>query len=368
MSRLAMVIGTARFLPSFRGTFLEAAVAAGHEVHVLAPPEAEARAWLAARAMHLHEIAMDRAGLSPAADARYFAQLTAALRRIAPDVVLAYHIKPIVYGIPAARAARVATRYAMVTGLGFAFTEGGGTKRRVVRRAASFLYGRSLGMASGVIFQNEDDIRGFTGMGLTGRTPVHLVRSGVELDRYAVAPLPPGPRFLMIARLLRDKGVGEFLAAARAVKARRPDASFTLVGAVDPNPSAFPFAEVERAVADGIVVHHPVIADVRPALAAASVFVLPSYREGTSRAALEAMAMGRPVITTDAPGCRDTVVHGVNGLLVPVGDADALADAMVALAGDGAAVVRMGRASRALAEERYDARRSARALMDVLGL
>lgn len=368
MSRLALVIGTARFLPSFRGTFLEAVAAAGHEVHVLAPPEAEASAWLAARAMHFHAIAMDRAGLSPAADARYFAQLTAALRRIAPDVMLAYHIKPVVYGIPAARAAGVATRHAMVTGLGFAFTEGGGAKRRVVRQAARFLYRRSLGMASGAIFQNEDDVRAFAGMGLTGGTPVHLVRSGVELDRYAVAPLPPGPRFLMIARLLRDKGVGEFLAAARAVKALRPEATFTLIGAVDPNPSAFPLAEVEQAVADGIVIHHGGVTDVRPALAAASVFVLPSYREGTSRAALEAMAMGRALITTDAPGCRDTVVPGENGLLVPVGDADALAAAMLSLAGSDATVARMGRASRALAEARYDARASARELMAVLGL
>ena len=363
-----MVVGTARFLPSFRGTFLEAVAAAGHEVHVLAPPDADACAWLAARGMHFQGIVMDRTGLSPAADARYLARLTSALRRIAPDVVLAYHIKPVVYGIPAARAARVATRYAMVTGLGFAFTEGGGAKRRLVRQAARFLYGRSLGMASGAIFQNEDDSRAFAGMGLTARTPVHLVRSGVELDRYTEAPLPAEPRFLMIARLLRDKGVGEFLAAARAVKARRPDAIFTLIGAVDPNPSAYPFAEVERAVAEGIVIHHAGTTDVRPALAAASVFVLPSYREGTSRAALEAMAMGRPLITTDAPGCRDTVIAGENGLLVPVGDASALADAMLALAANEATVTRMGRASRALAERDYDARRSARQLMDVLGL
>lgn len=363
-----MVSGTARFLPSFRGTFLEAVAAAGHEVHVLAPPDAEASAWLAARAMHFHAIAIDRAGLSPAADTRYFSQLTAALRRIAPDVVLTYHIKPIVYGIPSARAAGVARRYAMITGLGFAFTEGGGARRRVVRQAARFLYRRSLGMALGTVFQNEDDVRAFADMGLTGRTPVHLVRSGVELDRYAVAPLPPGPGFLMIARLLRDKGVGEFLAAARAVKARRPDATFTLIGAVDPNPSAFPLGKVEQAVADGIVIHHEGVTDVRPALAAASVFVLPSYREGTSRAALEAIAMGRAIITTDAPGCRDTVVPGESGYLVPVGDAEALAAAMLTLAEDSSLVARMGSASRALAEQRYDARRSARELMDVLGL
>lgn len=368
MSRFAMAIGTARFLPSFRGTFLEAVAAAGHDIHVLGPPDAEAQAWLAARGMHFHEIAMDRAGLSPAADIRYRARLAAVLRDIGPDLMLAYHIKPIVHGIPAARAARVARRYAMVTGLGFAFTEGGGTKRRLVREAARFLYRRSLAMAAGAIFQNEDDLAAFAAMGLTGQTPSHLVRSGVELDRFAVAPLPPGPHFLMVARLLRDKGVGEYLAAARAVKARRPEASFTLIGAVDPNPSAFPFADVERAVTDGIVIHRAAMGDVRPALAAASVFVLPSYREGTSRAVLEAIAMGRAIITSDAPGCRDTVLPGESGLLVPVGDAEALAAAMLALAEDGALVARMGAASRALAEERYDARRSAHELMAVLGL
>ena len=363
-----MVAGTARFLPSFRGTFLEAVAAAGHEVHVFAPADTETAAWLAARGMHFYEIAVSRAGLSPAGDARFVARLARALRDVAPDVLLAYHIKPVVYGIPAARLAGIARRHAMITGLGFAFTEGGGARRRLVNRAARALYRASLGMAAGIVFQNEDDRRAFAAMGLTGKTPTHLVRAGVELDRYAVAPLPGTPHFLMIARLLRDKGVGEYLAAARAVKAERPDAVFTLVGAVDPNPSAFPLEAVERAVAEGIIAYRPFEADVRPALAAASIFVLPSYREGTSRAALEAMAMGRALITTDTPGCRDTVNEGENGLLVPVGDADALATAMLALAGSDATVARMGRASRALAETRYDARASARLLLDVLGL
>jgi glycosyltransferase involved in cell wall biosynthesis len=172
----------------------------------------------------------------------------------------------------------------------------------------------------------------------------------------------------MIARLLRDKGVAEYLAAAREVVARCPEARFMLVGAPDPNPSAFPLSEIERAVEEGVLSYRPFIADVRPLLAEAGVFVLPSYREGTSRATLEAMAMGRAVITTDAPGCRGTVIDGESGLLVPVADSAALVRAMLRLAAAPEETARMGRRSRALAEEHYDARRNAAGLMRVLGL
>jgi glycosyltransferase involved in cell wall biosynthesis len=363
-----MVVGTARFLPSFRGAFLSAVAAAGHEVHVFAPPDAAARDWLEARGMHFHEIALSRASLRPLEDARFVPTLARRLRAVHADVLLAYHIKPVVFGVPAARLAGIPRRYAMITGLGFAFTEAAGARRRLVNAAARGLYGMSLRMVDGVVFQNEDDREAFARLGLTGKTPVHIVRSGVELDRYAATGLPAAPHFLMIARLLRDKGVGEYIAAARIVRARRPDVRFTLIGAADPNPSAFPIAEIEQAVAEGVIAHHPFVEDVRPAIAAASAFVLPSYREGTSRAALEALAMGRPVITTDAPGCRDTVIDGESGLLVPVGDAGALARAMERLADAPDEAARMGRRGRALAEARFDARSSAARLIEVLGL
>ena len=216
-------------------------------------------------------------------------------------------------------------------------------------------------------FQNEDDREDFRSLGLLGRTPAHVVNgSGVDLERFKVAPLPEEPRFLLIARLLRDKGLAEYLAAARLVKAARPEACFDLVGDTDPNPSGFPLSEVEAAVTDGTIRYHGPVEDVRQLIAAARIYVLPSYREGTSRSVLEAMAMGRPVITTDAPGCRAPIVPGLNGLLVPVGDTVALAEAIIRLIDNPDEAKSMAEHSRSIAEQRYDVRHVTAHVMKIL--
>jgi glycosyltransferase involved in cell wall biosynthesis len=241
----------------------------------------------------------------------------------------------------------------------------------VVGWVARPLYRAALQAATRVVVQNPDDERDLRAARLLPRRkPVDRVAgSGIDLDAFPAVPVPEGPpRFLFVGRLLRDKGVIEYVDAARQVKLRHPEATFAIVGGHDPNPSAIGSDTVDRWVRDGVVDWLGETPDVRPYLRDCTVFVLPSYREGTPRSVLEALATGRAVVTTDAPGCRETVVHGENGLLVPVRDADALARAMADLAGDRERVVRMGAAGRARAEAVFDARRVVDTLTAALGL
>ncbi|MDX1541447.1 MAG: glycosyltransferase, partial [Geminicoccaceae bacterium] len=180
--------------------------------------------------------------------------------------------------------------------------------------------------------------------------------SGVDLRQFSPAPFPATPTFLLIARFLVEKGVRDFVEAARLVRSRHPNVRFVLVGGPDEaNPSSIGRAELQGWLDEGIVENPGWLDDVRPAIAASSVYVLPSYyREGTPRTILEALAMGRPVVTTDAPGCRETVRHGVNGWLVPPRDPKALAAALLTFLDDPEPVARMGAESLALAREKYD--------------
>jgi glycosyltransferase involved in cell wall biosynthesis len=193
---------------------------------------------------------------------------------------------------------------------------------------------------------------------LRGRQKVGRINgSGVDLDYFTVAPQPSSVSFLMISRLLKHKGLVELAAATRRLKAEHPEVSVHLVGYIDSSPDAITETELQEFIASGIQFDGR-MKDVRPAIRAASVSVLPSYYpEGTPRSLLEGMAMGRAIITTDAPGCRETVRDEVNGLLLPPRDVDALFKAMVRFAKDPGLAVKMGKESRKFAEEKFDVNR-----------
>jgi glycosyltransferase involved in cell wall biosynthesis len=220
------------------------------------------------------------------------------------------------------------------------------------------------------MFQNPDDRNLFVASGLVPSTlPVTLINgSGVDLAAYSPCPLPDEPVFLLIARLLADKGLREYQRAARRLKARYPRARFLLAGDLDPNPLSISAEELAKWRADGAIEYLGRLEDVRPAYAAALVYVLPSYREGTPRTVLEAMAMGRPIVTTDAPGCRETVVDGVNGFLVPVRDDAALETALERFILDPSLADRMGRESLAIAREKYDVHKVNAVIMAAMNL
>ncbi|WP_370231041.1 glycosyltransferase family 4 protein [Marinobacter nauticus] len=360
-------------LIKFRGPLLRALVAKGLDVHVAAPDLADVpdiRTELEALGITLHEIGLKRTGTNPVADLATVAELCRLMRRIRADYVLGYTIKPVIYGSLAAWLAGVPKRFSLVTGLGYAFTGEASGKRGLLRKLIQRLYRFGLSRSRKVFFQNPDDEALFRQLKLLpADIPSCVVNgSGVDVADYALAPLPEKPSFLLIARLLGDKGVREYAQAARKVKARYPDAVFRLVGWIDDNPDAISQQELDGWVNTGTVEFLGKLADVRPAIADCNVYVLPSYREGTPRTVLEAMAMGRPVITTDAPGCRETVTDGDNGFLVPVQAVDELAAAMVRFLENPELVAGMGERSRLVAERKYDVHRVNEFMLAEMGI
>ncbi|MBY6192898.1 glycosyltransferase family 4 protein [Marinobacter hydrocarbonoclasticus] len=360
-------------LIKFRGPLLRALVAKGLDVHVAAPDLADVpdiRTELEALGITLHEIGLKRTGTNPVADLATVAELWRLMRRIRADYVLGYTIKPVIYGSLAAWLAGLPNRFALVTGLGYAFTGEASGKRGLLRKLIQRLYRFGLSKSRKVFFQNPDDEALFRQLKLLpADIPSCVVNgSGVDVADYALAPLLEKPSFLLIARLLGDKGVREYAQAARKVKTQYPDAVFRLVGWIDDNPDAISQQELDEWVNTGIVEFLGKLADVRPAIADCNVYVLPSYREGTPRTVLEAMAMGRPVITTDAPGCRETVTDGDNGFLVPLKAVDELAAAMIRFIENPKLVGKMGQRSRQVAEQKYDVHRVNEFMLAEMGI
>ena len=380
MSRVALIGGFGDLVVKLRGPLIRALRAAGHEVVVCVPaPSPAARpgveSGLRALGARLVESPLDRTGtnlLSELGARSFYAEF---MERERPDAVLAYNPKPIFYAVPAARRAGVRRVAAMVTGLGYAFTSRE-IKAKALAVVAMRLYRRALPAADCVMFQNSDDRELFERLGLLGgaRDVRVLPGSGVDIERFQAVPILEEPSridFLFAGRLLRDKGVADFVDAARALRAMRTDGArfrFQLAGFTDANPSSVTAAEIDGWVRSGVVEHLGRLEDVRPALAACSVFVIPSHREGLPMAALEAMATGRAVVAGDVAGCREVVADGENGILVPPGSPPALAVAMEQFLEDPALVVSMGRASRARAERLFDSRSVCVRVMDaVLG-
>ena len=331
----------------------------------------ELRSALAALGVAFEELGLERAGTDPRADLRTLRTLVVRLRELRPDLVFGYTIKPIIYGTIAASLAGVRRRAAMVTGLGYAFKPPTSLRGRVVGAIATTLYRGVLARCQTVFFQNPDDRAELESRGLVSqKSEVRIVRgSGVDLYHYALAPLLSGPTsFLFVGRLLRDKGIYEYVEAARRVRAEHGGSRFLVAGWVDPNPESVTAAELESWTREGVIEYLGTVSDIRPSLRAAHVLVLPSYREGTPRSVLEAMSMGRAVITTDAPGCRETIISGESGLLVPVRDPRALASAMSSLCEDRGLLERLARAGRLRAETLYDARQVAAEMLDAMAL
>lgn len=348
-------------LANFRKPIIEAFVAAGYEVVVAAPADGEIDR-LGAMGARFRPIRMRGAGTSPVEDVRLLFDYFRMLRTERPAMFLGFTAKPNIYGSLAARWTGTPVA-ATISGLGSAFLKGG-----LLGGVLLTLYRLALGRARTVFFQNPADRDLFIARGIVRSGQVRLVAgSGIDLDRFA--PVPAGGhgefRFLLIARLLLDKGVAEFVEAARIVRGRHPHARFQLIGAPgDDNPSAVPKSELARWAAESIVEQLGVKDDIRPHIAAADCVVLPSYREGLPRSLLEGSAMARPLIASDVPGCRDVVDHGVSGLLCDVRSAESLAAAMERMLGMSPGErAAMGAAGRRKVETQFDQRLVAEAYL-----
>jgi len=374
--KFLLIASYADSLINFRGPLLDALLEKGLDVHVAAPdmpPGGMVRMHLEERGVEVHEIPLRRVGMNPFADLLTLVALCKLMRDIKPDSVLAYTVKPVIYGLLASRIMRVGRRFALITGLGYAFQSadsqaGGG--RGMLKALVQRLYAVALSPTTRIFFQNPDDEALFQQLHLISTdTPSTVVNgSGVDVNDFNVAPFPEHVSFLLIARLLGDKGVREFVNAARAVKSKYANVTFKIAGWIDENPNAIAPEELEAWIAEGTVEYLGRLKDVRPAISSSSVYVLPSYREGTPRTVLEAMAMGRAVITTDAPGCRETVVDGVNGFLVPVKKVDELTAAMLNFVENPQLVSTLGKKSRELAELKYDVKKVNAAMLQGMGI
>lgn len=341
---------------AFRGHLLRALRDRGFEVHVAAPGlgvESDVRSQLEDCGCRVHDLPMERTGLNPVRDLALLGRLVWLLGAVRPKIAMAYTAKPVIYLGMAIRLRPGCHFYPLITGLGSAIS---GERPGLLGSLLKGLYRTSLASARRVMFQNPDDQQFFRSARLIRKNaPTALMNgSGVDLHAFEVAPLPPTVTFLMIGRLIVDKGIREYFEACRIVRECRPSVRTLLVGWLDSNPTSLDRSELEEQLALSGVEFLGRLSDVRPAIAEASVFVLPSYREGTPRTVLEAMAMGRAIITTDVPGCRETVIPGETGLLVKPRSSAELASAMLALVDDPVLVARMGRASRRYAEAKYD--------------
>lgn len=359
--RILLVGSYAPSLLNFRGPLIEALISAGHEVHVAAPEVAsDLSAGLQQMGAQVHDTPLDRQGTGFYADLDYLHRLTMLYRMVQPDLVITYTIKPNIWG--ALAGGRTGTRtVALITGLGLVFTDTGQTgslKLLLTKGVVRWLYRRASNRNWRIFFQNSDDLADFEAAGCLGdRSKVRMMNgSGIDLDQFRPVPLPNTPNFLMISRILGAKGVREYARAAISVKKIYPQASFRLVGFFDDGPDAIPKSEVAKWQAEGLEYLGP-SDNVQEHLAACQVYVLPSYREGTPRSVLEAMATGRAIITSDAPGCRETVIEGKNGFLIPVRDVEALVHKMIYLIENPKLVVNMGVASLEIVRDKYDVKK-----------
>lgn len=372
IDRIAIISSQAFSLVNFRGPLIRELTTQGIGVVALAPDYTpELRSQVQALGAEAVDYSLDRTGTNPIRDAVDTLRLARILRRIRPPVTLSYFAKPVVFGTIAAWLACVPLRIAMIEGLGYAFMRDETARsiaREMLRSIVSGLYRFALGRAARVILLNKDDIRDLCDAGVLKASKAILIPGiGVDLDAFRPAPVVAEPlTFMLVARLLREKGVYDFVEAARTIRSLRPDVRFVLVGGKDANPGSVSDEQLTAWQAEGVVEWTGPVPDVRPYLGSASVFVLPSYREGVPRSTQEAMAMGRPVITTDAPGCRETVDEGVNGFLVPVRQPAVLAQAMQRFIAEPSLIATMGAASRQLAEERFDVRRINRLMLAAL--
>jgi glycosyltransferase involved in cell wall biosynthesis len=371
---IAVITSQAFSLINFRGPLISRLVEKGLRVFALAPDfDEKLRKQILQYGAIPIDCSLSRAGMNPIRDFVDILRLFLLLKRLAPDITLTYFIKPVMYGSTAAWLAGVPKRFSMIEGLGYVFMDDAqaiSVRRRLLRWGVLRLYKLSLACNLRVFFLNNDDITYFLDKNMVSNQQIAYIDGiGVDLGYYKLEPPVTRPvTFLYIGRMLREKGVYDFVEAARLVRLRFSEARFLLVGGVDFNPGSIGENEILEWVEEGLVEWTGHVDDVRQEIQKASVFVLPSYREGKPRSTQEAMAAGRPVITTEVPGCRETVKNGLNGYLVEVRNPGELAEAMVRFAENPDLIITMGREGRHLAEKRFNVHVINQEILTVMGI
>jgi glycosyltransferase involved in cell wall biosynthesis len=368
--KIIVVGAKPRSLLNFRGELLTKLVKCGHEVIAMASgaTDLEVRKVEELGVRYL-DYRVERNGLNPLSDYKAYLELKSIFRKESPEIILAYTIKPIIWGGLASQSLKNVMFYALVTGLGFAF-QGGGWKKNILRSVVIAMYRTALKRAQSVIFQNLDNLKTFGSNKIIPSSKGFVVGgSGVNLDYFKSSELPLGEvSFITIARLLGDKGLREYVMAARIVKHVYSNVSFKMLGAEDSSPNGIPSSELSEWINEGVVEYLGSTDDVRPYIRDCHVYVLASYHEGLPRTVLEAMAVGRPILTTNVPGCRETVVDGVNGFLVEKENVEELANKMFWFIDNREKMAGMAKKSKELVKEKFDVNKVNADLCRIMGI
>lgn len=353
----------------FRMDMMEEFLRNGYEVVALGPgPEDTWIDKFKEEGIEYRQFFVDQNGTNPLKDIKTIKDIYKVIKEEKPDKIFAYQAKTIVYGSIAAKMNGIEEVYSLVAGLG-SILRGTGFKNNITKLILRLEYWIACKFNKKVFFHNVDDKNDFINMGLLKDNKAVVVNgSGVNMEKFKPSDLPDNVNFLFIGRLIKDKGILEYLKACEEVKSRYPEIGCLLVGHFDSNPSALKPEELQPYIDAGIIEYAGEQDDVRPYIEESSVHVLPSYHEGTPKAILESMAMGRPIITTDAPGCRETVVEGINGFLVPVKDVSKLSEKMIWMIENKDKLEEMGQESFKICVDKYDVKKVNKVILDTMGL
>ena len=367
MKKIIIVAALSKSLIDFRGELIEDIKNKGYQVVTASPPLSEKYLNIFNQRNIVNiPIHFQRNKLNPFLDLVSLIKLFKIFWEQSPNIILSYTIKPVIWGGLASKFFKT-DFYALITGTGFVFY-GVSFKRKLLRSFVIFLYKIALKKSKAVIFQNVDDLNLFVDKGIVPKSKTHLVNgSGVNIESFNFVTLPKSIiSFLCVARLKGDKGIRQYAAAAKIVKKKFPNTMFNLVGPEETSPDAISLDEVKSW--SNHINYIGEISDVRSTIKNSHIYVLPSYHEGLPRSTLEAMSMGRPVITTDASGCRETVKEGFNGFIVPVNNIDMLAEKMIWFIEHSDQIEIMGIASRRMVEDKFDVRKVNSAMLDIINI
>ena len=374
MKHILIIASYGPSLLSFRFPLIKKLLSKGYKVSVASPIDKfsdNLQKELKDIGVNVNIFPLSRKSLNLYKDFKTFLEIYKIIRNLKPNLIISYTAKPVIYTGLALKFFKKIKHYPLITGLGYAFIDRDLIKHKILKYILIKLYTESFKSAEKIIFQNKDDESLFYRLRiLSNKKLSNIVNgSGVDLNTYPLSSLPSKPIFLMISRLLIDKGVKEYVEAARIVLSRFSNATFQLAGSLDTNPSSIKFQELEQWVHEGNIEYLGEIKSVQSILKSCKYFVLPSYREGTPRSTLEALSIGRPIITTDVPGCRETVVHERNGFLVPPKDPVALANAMVRLLQENDETVKkMAQESYLIAKNKYEISKVNQSMLDIMNL
>ena len=354
--KFLIVASYAESIKNFSSELLDEIEKIGFSIHVVIPnyENAELKKYFLKKTSWVtHFYELQRRGTNLLNDFKTIIQLKSIILKVKPDIIFSFTIKPVIYSNIMGYLLNIRKRYAFITGVGYLFYE---NNNSILSSFIKNFYRISLNCTTTVIFQNKDDISTFYSQKvISKKTQIKQVNgSGVNINYFKETPIPNKINFLMIARLLVSKGVREYAAAAEKIKKMDIDAEFFLAGWFDEGPDSISKEELNRWKKQNTITYHGELTDVRPLISSCSIYVLPSYREGTPRTVLEAMSMGRPIITTNVPGCRETVINNYNGFLVERNNTDSLVSAMQKFISKPEMIQNMGRNSRSIAESKYD--------------